>query len=99
VALHGLGVWVIGDQLKMPTYSYIAEKPEEGCPSCRKGFDLRRPISRPALTHCPLCRKPVIKQVSGFNTPKWTKPVSISDAKKAGFTILEKRCDGNYERL
>jgi len=83
----------------MPTYSYIAENPEEGCPSCRKGFDLRRPISRPPLTHCPLCRKPVKKLVASFNTPKWTKPVSVSDAKKAGFTILEKRCDGNYERL
>ncbi len=83
----------------MPTYSYIAENPEEGCLSCRKGFDLRRPIDRPALTHCPLCKKPVRKLVSGFSTPKLTKPLSISDAKSAGFTILEKRCDGNYEKL
>jgi hypothetical protein len=56
-------------------------------------------MNRPALTHCPLCRQPVKKQVSGFSTPKLTKPVSVSDAKKAGFTILEKRCDGSYERL
>jgi hypothetical protein len=28
-----------------------------------------------------------------------TKPLSVSDAKAAGFTILEKRCDGNYEKL
>ena len=83
----------------MPTYSYIAENPEEGCTSCRKGFDLRRPISRPALTHCPLCKKPVRKLVSAFSTPKVTKPLSISDAKSAGFTILEKRCNGNYEKL
>ena len=83
----------------MPTYSYIAENPEEGCTSCRRGFDLRRPISRPALTHCPLCKKPVRKLVSAFATPKLTKPLSISDAKAAGFTILEKRCDGNYEKL
>lgn len=83
----------------MPTYSYIAEKPEEGCPSCRRGFDLRRPISRPPLTHCPLCRKPVKKLVTGFNSPKLTKPLSVSDAKKAGFTILEKRDDGSYEKL
>ena len=83
----------------MPTYSYIAENPDEGCTSCRKGFDLRRPISRPALTHCPLCKKPVRKLVSAFSTPKVTKPLSISDAKSAGFTILEKRCDGNYEKL
>jgi putative FmdB family regulatory protein len=83
----------------MPTYSYIAEDPEEGCPSCRRGFDLRRPIDRPVLTVCPLCRKPVKKQISAFSTPKHTKPLSVSDAKAAGFTILEKRIDGNYEKL
>lgn len=83
----------------MPTYSYIAENPEKGCPSCRRGFDLRRPMSRPPLTHCPLCKQPVIKRITPFNTPKLTKPLSVSDAKSAGFTILEKRSDGSYERL
>ena len=56
-------------------------------------------MNRPALTHCPLCRQPVKKQVSAFSTPRLTKPVSMSDAKKAGFTILEKRCEGSYERI
>lgn len=56
-------------------------------------------MSRPPLTHCPLCRKPVKKVLSAFNTPKVTKPLSVSDAKSAGFTILEKRCDGSYEKL
>jgi len=83
----------------MPTYSYTAKDPEKGCASCRKGFDLRRPMDRPPLTHCPLCKQPVTKLVTGFNTPKLTKPLSVSDAKAAGFTILEKRSDGNYERL
>jgi putative FmdB family regulatory protein len=83
----------------MPTYSYVAEDPGKSCPSCRRGFDLRRPMSRPALTHCPLCKNPVRKLVTGFNTPRITKPVSVVDAKKAGFTILEKRCDGSYEKL
>lgn len=83
----------------MPTYSYTAEDPEKGCPSCRRGFDLRRPMDRAPLTHCPLCKQPVVKLVTGFNTPKLTKPLSVSDAKSAGFTILEKRSDGNYERL
>jgi hypothetical protein len=82
----------------MPTYHYIAEKPEEGCPRCRKGFDLRRPLDRSPLTHCPLCKKPVVKVLQPFNTPKITKPLSISDAKSAGFTVLEKRCDGSYEK-
>ena len=83
----------------MPTYSYIAEDPATGCPSCKRGFDLRRPLSRPPLTHCPLCKQPVRKLVTGFSTPKLTKPLSVSDAKAAGFTILEKRSDGSYERL
>ncbi|MBL9115364.1 MAG: zinc ribbon domain-containing protein [Verrucomicrobiaceae bacterium] len=83
----------------MPTYSYIAEDPENACPSCRRGFDLRRPMGRPALTHCPLCRRPVKKLITGFAVPKLTQKVSMSDAKKAGFTILEKRCDGSYEKL
>lgn len=56
-------------------------------------------MDRPALTHCPLCKQPVLKRVTSFNTPKLTKPVSVSDAKSAGFTILEKRSDGSYERL
>ena len=83
----------------MPTYSYIAEDPEESCPACRRGFDLRRPMSRPALTQCPLCKRPVKKLVTAFNTPKVAKPLAVSDAKSAGFTILEKRCDGSYEKL
>ena len=84
---------------EMPIYHYIAEVPAEGCARCAKGFDLRRPLDRPALTHCPLCRKPVRKVIQQVNTPRVTKPLSISDAKSAGFTILEKRSDGAYEKL
>ncbi|MGC6426463.1 MAG: hypothetical protein ACON5H_05640 [Akkermansiaceae bacterium] len=39
------------------------------------------------------------KKISKINTPKVTKPFSNSDAKKAGFTVLEKRCDGAYEKM
>lgn len=83
----------------MPTYQYIAEDMEKACPICRKGFDLRRPIERPALTACPLCKKPVKKVISAFNTPRITRPLSVSEAKSAGFTILEKRDTGVYEKL
>ena len=74
----------------MPIYSYIAENPDEGCLRCRRGFDLRRPMDREPLTHCPLCKKPVKKLISSFSVPKVTKPLSVSDAKKAGCAILEK---------
>lgn len=83
----------------MPTYHYIAANPSEGCVRCRKGFDLRRPVSRPPLTVCPLCKKPVEKVIQPVNMPRLTKPLSVSDAKGAGFTILEKRSDGSYEKL
>ena len=83
----------------MPIYEYIAVDPEESCRSCRKGFELRRPVERPALEQCPLCKAPVKKVISKINTPTITKPLSVSDAKSAGFTILEKRNDGNYEKL
>jgi hypothetical protein len=37
--------------------------------------------------------------ISRVNTPTVTKPLSVSDAKKAGFTILERRDQGVYEKL
>jgi hypothetical protein len=83
----------------VPLYEYIAQDPEAGCPVCRKGFELRRPVSRPPLTVCPVCKAPVKKKVARVNTPRYEKPLSVVDAKKAGFTVLEKRDQGVYEKL
>ena len=83
----------------MPIYEYIAIDPEEGCRTCARGFELRRPVSRPPLEKCPLCRNPVKKLITRVNTPKITKPLSVSDAKSAGFTVLERRDKGVYEKL
>ncbi|MBK1829430.1 zinc ribbon domain-containing protein [Verrucomicrobiaceae bacterium R5-34] len=85
----------------MPLYDYISlhpDDPEKSCRVCSRGFELRRPIDRPALEVCPLCRHEVKKLISRVNTPKITKPFSVTDAKKAGFTVLEKRDEGVYER-
>jgi predicted nucleic acid-binding Zn ribbon protein len=85
----------------MPIYEYISQSPDDpqkSCRICRKGFELRRPVDRVALEACPLCRHPVKKVISQVNTPKITKPFSISDAKKAGFTVLEKRDEGVFEK-
>jgi putative FmdB family regulatory protein len=81
----------------MPIYEY--ELIDGDCRVCGGKFELRRPISRPALTNCPLCKKAVRKVISGVNTPKIAKPLSVSDAKKAGFTVLERRDKGVYEKL
>lgn len=86
----------------MPIYEYISENPEDSarsCPICRKGFELRRAVDREPLTHCLYCKNPVRKRISAVNVPKLTAPLSMTDAKKAGFTVLEKRSAGEYERL
>ncbi|MEI7927837.1 MAG: hypothetical protein WCH40_04745 [Verrucomicrobiales bacterium] len=39
------------------------------------------------------------KIISRINTPKITKPLSVTDAKSAGFTVLQRRDQGVYEKL
>jgi uncharacterized protein YbaR (Trm112 family) len=56
-------------------------------------------VDRAPLFACPLCKHPLKKVISRINTPTITKPMSIVDAKKAGFTILERRDQGVYEKL
>lgn len=80
----------------MPIYEY--ELCEGDCKICGGCFSLNRPISREALAKCPLCKKPVRKVISSFNTPKVAKPLSVAEAKSAGFTVLKKVGKGEYER-
>lgn len=83
----------------MPIYEYIAEDPSSGCKVCSDGFELRRPVDRSPLEVCPICKVSVRKLISSVNSPQITKPLSVSDAKSAGFTVLEKRDEGTYEKL
>lgn len=80
----------------MPLYEY--ELCDGNCAACGGRFTLRRPMSAQELTACPACRRPIRKVITGFNTPSQTKPLSISDAKKAGFTVLKRVSRGEYER-
>ena len=80
----------------MPLYEY--ELCDGTCSACGGRFTLRRPLSAPELTRCPACKKPVRKVLSTFNTPSVMKPTSISDAKKAGFTVLKSLGKGEYEK-
>ena len=77
----------------MPIYEY--ELCEGDCKVCGGKFTLRRPLSATPLTKCPLCKKAVRKVLSTFNSPK---ALSVSDAKKAGFTVLKRVGKGEYER-
>ncbi|MBI5386307.1 MAG: zinc ribbon domain-containing protein [Verrucomicrobia bacterium] len=80
----------------MPLYEY--EVCDGGCDICGGHFTLQRPVKAPPLTKCPLCKKPVRKVISSFSTPTKLKPLSISDAKKAGFTVLKRLGKGEYEK-
>src|ERR1051325_5080263 len=88
--IHSLN---LGLRRTMPLYEY--ELCEGDCAVCGGKFTLRRPTSAAPLTRCPACKKPVRKVFSSFNSPK---TVSISDAKKAGFTVLKRVNKGEYER-
>ena len=80
----------------MPLYEY--ELCAGDCVVCGGNFTLRRPLSAAPLTHCPACKKPVRKIISTFNSPVKLKPLSVTDAKKAGFTVLKRLGKGEYER-
>jgi hypothetical protein len=83
----------------VPIYEYIAADPEKSCRICSKGFELMRPVDRAPLEICYLCKNPVKKLVSRVNTPKLTTPLSVSEAKSKGFTIMKRRDKGVYEKL
>ncbi|MDA0766636.1 MAG: zinc ribbon domain-containing protein [Verrucomicrobia bacterium] len=86
----------------MPIYEYVSENPDDPdrcCRICKRGFELRRPVDRAPLEVCPLCKNSVKKLISRINTPRVAKPFSTVDAKKAGFTVLERRDEGVFEKL
>lgn len=82
----------------MPIYEYEPAEGNPGCAVCKGAFELRRSIDRPELEKCPACRRPVRRVISRVHSPKVLKPLSVSDAKAAGFTVFEKRDKGVYER-
>lgn len=81
----------------MPIYEYEVEGGD--CQICGGRFELRRPVDRPELKECPVCQRSVCKLISQISTPDKSKPVSTSDAKSAGFTVLKRRDKGTYEKL
>jgi putative FmdB family regulatory protein len=81
----------------VPIYEY--EVIDGGCEACGGRFELRRPVGRQPLIQCPLCKKAVRKVISGANLPRLAKPLSVADAKQAGFSVFEKREKGVYEKL
>jgi putative FmdB family regulatory protein len=77
----------------MPLYEY--ELCEGECAACGGSFTLQRPLSAAPLTKCPACKKSVRKVFSTFNSPQ---KLSVTDAKKAGFSVFKRVHKGEYER-
>jgi putative FmdB family regulatory protein len=82
----------------MPLYEYELCDGKGGCKICGGSFTLRRPIGAAPVTECPLCKRQVRKLISQFSSPSKLKPLSVSDAKNAGFTVLKRVSKGEYER-
>jgi putative FmdB family regulatory protein len=80
----------------MPLYEY--ELCDGECKVCGGKFTLRRPVNAEALTKCPLCKRQVRKLISSFSSPVHLKPLSVTDAKQAGFTVLKRVGKGEYEK-
>jgi len=80
----------------MPLYRY--ELLDGECKLCGGAFELRRPLERPDLTKCPVCKKPVRKCVGAFSSPKWSRPVGPAEAREHGFKVYKKIGSGEYEQ-
>lgn len=81
----------------MPIYCY--ELTEGDCKVCGGTFELHRPLNRPPLEKCPLCKKAVKKCIAPISTPKLLKPIGPAQAKNAGFKMYQKRDTGVYEAM
>ena len=81
----------------MPVYRYVPAKLP--CKLCGEGFDHRHDASDAALNACPTCGQAVTRvAVQQINTPKLLAPISVSKAKQAGFTVLKRISDTEFER-
>lgn len=82
----------------MPVYRYAPIK--SPCKLCGEGFDHRHDASDAALTCCITCGQAVARVgIQQINTPKLLAPLSVSKAKQAGFTVLKRISDTEFERL
>jgi putative FmdB family regulatory protein len=80
----------------MPIYVY--ELCEGECKICGGTFELNQPLNREPCKTCPLCKKAVRRIIAPVNTPRFTKPLSVSDAKRAGFKVWKRIQKGEYEK-
>jgi putative FmdB family regulatory protein len=81
----------------MPIFHY---RPDPSpCKLCGEGFDYSAKAGEPDLKECPTCGKKVVKEIpSSISFQKILRKPSVTEAKQAGFTVLKKISDGEYEK-
>ena len=79
----------------MPIYKYQTKK--NGCDYCQNGFEIMQAMSAKTLSKCPQCNKPIKKIPAGCSG--FSPLLSNSNLRDKGFTKLQKRGDGSYEKV
>lgn len=81
----------------MPLYRYIPVKAP--CKLCGDGFEHRQNAQDLVLTACPTCGQTVARSTpQPVNSPKLLAPLSVTKAKSAGFSILKRNSNGDFEK-
>jgi hypothetical protein len=81
----------------MPLRVYAPDKPP--CRLCGEGFEIVQAARDPVLKECPRCGQPIHLRTPGrVALPRITAPVSVSEAKAAGFTVLKRTPGGEFEK-
>ena len=79
----------------MPIYQYKAVR--QGCPRCRNGFEAMQSIKDNPLKSCPHCNQKVKKIPARFSG--CVPLLSNGNLRDKGFTKLQKKGDGTYEKM
>jgi putative FmdB family regulatory protein len=81
----------------MPAHRY---RPVSGkCRLCDGAFECVQSPSEAPHRECPKCGQEVERLAADtVFTPRLLKPLSVTDAKAAGFTVLRRTSDGSFER-
>ena len=81
----------------MPLHAYAPVT--SPCRLCGEGFEHRAETGARELTACPTCGQPVHRVAAQpVNSPKLSAPLSVSRARQAGFTVLQRTSDGEFEK-
>ena len=81
----------------MPLHFYAPAHPP--CRLCGDGFEYHSPAASAAIASCPTCGQPVERRsAQSITVPKLSTRASVSMAKQAGFAVLNRNSDGQFEK-